>query len=269
MLYDSVVNFLKFKVSHAMDKIIDEKLNLLKEIQDVDSEIDTIERLRGELPEEIEELNDLLITYNTQLAKLENELQEIEKEASKYRILSEEAKGLTKRYKDQQKEVKNKKEIEALNKEIDFQILENKLAESKLKEARVEIKEKQQVIEETKKLIKQQGEDIKKKTGELKKIISENEKQERALIIKVDKLKKQLPPSLINSYNKLRNNLKNRLAVVIVRKGACGGCFNMVTPQKQLDIAARNRIIICEHCCRIIYDIEYPETEQEEIKKEK
>ncbi len=251
-----------------MDKIIDEKLNLLKEVQDIDSEIDTIERLRGELPEEIEELNDSLITYNTRLAKLENELQEIEKGASGYRILSEEAKDIAKRYKEQQKDVKNKKEIEALTKEIDFQTLEHKLAESKLKETKGEIKNKQQIIEETKKLIKQLGEEIKKKTGELNKIISENEKQEVVLVIKGDKLKKKLEKSLINTYHKLRNNLKNRLAVVIVRKGACGGCFNMITPQRQIDIAARNRIIICEHCGRIIYGIEYPETEQEEIKKE-
>lgn len=250
-----------------MDKAIDEKLNLLAKLQEIDSDMDAIERLKGELPEEIEDLEDRLVGYTTRISRIDEEIKEIKNEVSTYKVIIDEAKELIQKYTAQQKGIRNNREFDALTKEIELQKLEIKLSEKKIKENKEVIKEKEISIKETNKLIKAQKGDIEAKKKELDQITKDNEKQEKKFSNARKKIEDKLDKQLLDSYTNLRNNLRNKLAVIIVHREACGGCFNIVTPQRQVDIRARNKIMVCEHCGRIIAGIDDPEIEDKETPK--
>ncbi len=249
-----------------MDKAITKKLNLLTKLQTIDSKLDAIDRLKGELPEEVQDLEDGLIGLGTRLSRIQDEISELSEESAQHKADSAQADQLVRKYTDQQKGIRNSREFDAISKEIDLQKLEVKLLEKKLKSTNAIIKEKKEAIKETNVLISKQNEDITIKKEELDQIINENEAQEKKFEGEREKISNQLESQILYSYNRLRENMRNKLSVVNVSRGACRGCFNVVTPQREVDIKAQNKIIICEHCGRILAGVDEVE-EVVEVKK--
>ena len=190
------------------------------------------------------------------IRRIEEEISEKNKEVVVLKNTASDAEKLARKYTDQQKNIKNSREFDAITKEIDLQKLEVKLTDKKIKELNDTIKETKENLKETKELISRQEESIVAKKKELEEIIKENAEQEKNLQKKRSSLVVNLDETLQNSYNRLRENLRNKLAIVKVKRQACGGCFNVVTPQRQVEIRAQNKIIVCEHCGRILADVE-------------
>ena len=236
------------------DSVITEKLNALYYLQEVDSSIDKIRTVRGELPLEVEELESEVEGLSIRAGKLEDELNELETEISNKKNAITDAGAAIKKYSEQQKNVRNNREYDSLSKEIEFQGLEIELAEKKIKEAQFRIESKKEAIEEAKAKLTERTSDLEIKKKELQAIINETEADEEKLTKKSDKAKKNIEPRLVAAYERLRNNAINGLAVVSVERNSCGGCFNEIPPQRQLDIQARKKIIVCEHCGRILIE---------------
>ncbi|MGV3630323.1 MAG: zinc ribbon domain-containing protein [Bacteroidota bacterium] len=229
-----------------------DKLDALYELQKIDSEIDRIRTIRGELPLEVQDLEDELTGLDTRLKKLADEIKELEQEVSDRKNAVKEAEGAIAKYKEQQKNVRNNREYESLDKEIEFQGLEIKLHDKRSKEAKVNITNKKEIYEEAKIRFDLRKGDLMTKKGELDEIISETQKEEDTLLEKSDKAKSMIDDRLVTAYNRLRNNAKNGLAVVPVDRDSCGGCFNKIPPQRQLDIQSKKKVIVCEHCGRVL-----------------
>lgn len=229
-----------------------EKLDALYELQKIDSEIDRIRTVRGELPLEVQDLEDEIEGLETRIAKIQEEIKEIEVEISDRKNASKDAELAIAKYKEQQKNVRNNREYESLSKEIEFQELEIKLHEKKSKEAKVRIAQKKEVLEETKERLNFRKEDLKNKKAELDEIIAETQKDEDNLVASSEKAKAKIEDRLLVAYTRLRQNAKNGLAVVPVERDSCGGCFNQIPPQRQLDIEMKKKVIVCEHCGRIL-----------------
>ncbi|MFD1550538.1 hypothetical protein DNU06_16305 [Putridiphycobacter roseus] len=236
------------------DSAITEKLNALYYLQEVDSSIDKIRTVRGELPLEVEELESEVEGLSIRAGKLDDELTELETDISNKKNAITDAGAAIKKYSEQQKNVRNNREYDSLSKEIEFQGLEVELAEKKIKEAQFRIESKKEAIEEAKAKLTERTNDLEIKKKELQAIINETEADEEKLIKKSDKAKKNIEPRLVAAYERLRNNAINGLAVVSVERNSCGGCFNEIPPQRQLDIQARKKIIVCEHCGRILIE---------------
>lgn len=246
---------------------VEEKLRALYDLQLIDSRIDEIRNVRGELPLEVEDLEDEVAGMNTRLDKLKSDLEVIETNIKEKKNLIEEAKVLIKKYGSQQDNVRNNREYNSLSKEIEFQELEIQLAEKHIKEFKAQIEQKSQVIEETKERVAAREDHLKHKQSELDEILSETEKEEKALIKESENFEKQIEERLVNAYKRIRTNVKNGLAVVAVERGASGGSFFTIPPQVQMEIASRKKIITDEHSGRILVDPELASEEREKMEK--
>ena len=238
----------------VVDQTIEEKLNGLYELQQIDSGIDKIRIIRGELPLEVEDLEDEVVGLQGRLTKLEDELKTLETGISDRKNMIKEAKASITKYTEQQKNVRNNREYDSISKEIEFQGLEIELSDKKINEAKAKISHKQEIIETSREKLEERTADLDLKKKELAAIEAETEKDEAKLMRKSDRARKLIENRLIVAYDRLRNNSKNGLAVVSVDRDACGGCFNKIPPQRQLDIKARKKLIICEHCGRILVE---------------
>lgn len=233
-----------------------EKLDALYELQKIDSEIDRIRTIRGELPLEVQDLEDELEGLETRINKIQEEIKELETEVVERKNATKDAETAIAKYKEQQNNVRNNREYESLSKEIEFQELEIKLHDKKSKEAKLKVASKKELLDEAKERFDFRQSDLKTKKAELDEIVGETQKDEEELVKKSDDAKKKIDERLVSAYNRLRNNAKNGLAVVPVDRDSCGGCFNKIPPQRQLDISAKKKVLVCEHCGRILVPAE-------------
>ena len=233
---------------------VEERLRALYDLQLIDSRIDEIRNVRGELPLEVRDLEDEVAGLSTRLDKLVSNLEVIDNDIASKKNLIEESKSLMKKYAEQQKNVRNNREYNSLTKEIEFQELEIELADKHIKEFKVQIEQKKEVIAETKERLKERETHLKHKKGELNANLAETEKEEKALIVKSEEYKKQIEQRLVSAYTRIRTNVKNGLAVVPIERGAAGGSFFTIPPQVQVEIASRKKVITDEHSGRILVD---------------
>ena len=252
----------KNKVQEA-EISVEDRLRALFSLQLVDSEIDKIKTLRGELPLEVQDLEDEIAGLETRLGNLKEEVAALEKAvAGKHNEIAS-AEALIKKYDDQQKNVRNNREYDSLSKELEFQTLEIELCNKKIKEFMYQLEDKKVVIGESEVLLNDRSADLENKKSELDEIISDTQKEEDTLLKKSEKTQKIIEERLLTAYKRIRSNARNGLAVVSVKRDACGGCFNQIPPQRQLDIKSRKKIIVCEYCGRILVDDEILNEEQE------
>lgn len=246
---------------------VEERLRALYDLQLIDSRIDEIRNVRGELPLEVRDLEDEVAGLNTRLEKLEDSLEVINNDISSKKNLIEEAKALIKKYNEQQKNVRNNREFNSISKEIEYQELEIQLAEKNINEFKAQIEQKKEVIAETKDRAKERQTHLKHKKSELDAILAETEKEEQALLKKSEDYKKSIEERLVSAYNRIRTNVKNGLAVVPIERGASGGSFFTIPPQVQMEIASRKKIITDEHSGRILVDAALAEEEKAKMGK--
>ena len=233
---------------------VEEKLQNLYELQRIDTEIDKIKTLRGELPLEVQDLEDEIAGLETRIENLKVELGELDKTSSTRKMDIKKAEEAIKKYSEQLDNVRNNREYDALSKEIEFQKLEIELQEKRIREAQKAKAEKEALMEESKKRYADKVSDLEAKKGELNDIINETHKDEESLQTKSEELAATIDERLLTAYRRIRSNARNGLAVVTVDRDACGGCFNKIPPQRQLDIRSRKKIIVCEYCGRILID---------------
>jgi hypothetical protein len=257
----------KNKKSDTAEYSIEDKLKALYELQTVDSSIDNIKRLRGELPLEVQDLEDEIAGLQTRLENFEKEVKELEEAITKKKNEIKDSEALIEKYKKQQNNVRNNREYEALSKEIEYQTLEIELRNKHIKEHQDKIEQRNVDIDESKKELDERNEDLQNKKDELDSIISDTKKDEESLKNRSEEIKEIVEPRLLNAYSRIRENARNGLAVVTVERDACGGCFNKIPPQRQLDIASRKKIIVCEYCGRILVDPDLAEEISEKTKK--
>jgi predicted nucleic acid-binding Zn-ribbon protein len=236
-----------------------DKLDALYELQKIDSEIDRIRTIRGELPLEVQDLEDELEGLDTRINKIQDDIKELDTEVLERKNATKDAETAIAKYKEQQNNVRNNREYESLSKEIEFQELEIKLHDKKSKEAKLKVANKKEILDEAKERFEFRKGDLKTKQAELDEIVSETQKDEDALLKKSDDAKAKIDDRLVFAYNRLRENAKNGLAVVPVDRDSCGGCFNKIPPQRQLDIQSKKKVLVCEHCGRILVPTEEAE----------
>jgi len=234
------------------DTTIAEKLDALRELQEIDSQIDKVRITRGELPLEVQDLEDEIKGLETRLSNIEREIREVELEVSNRKNASKDAELAIAKYKEQQENVRNNREYESLAKEIEFQELEIKLNDKRAKEARAKVAHKKELFKTTEERLNLRREDLKNKKSELEEIVAETQKEEAQLLKDSEKAKEKIESRLLSAYIRLRQNAENGLAVVPVERNSCGGCFNKIPPQRQLDIEMKKKVIVCEHCGRIL-----------------
>ncbi len=249
------------------DVTVEEKLRALYDLQLIDSRIDEIRNVRGELPLEVEDLEDEVAGLNTRIQKLEGDLDVIDGDIKTKKILIEDSKAAMKKYSEQQKNVRNNREFNALSKEVEFQELEIELAEKHIKEHRAQIEQKKEVIDQTKEKLNDRDKHLTHKKGELDAILAETQKEEELLVQKSEEFETQIEDRLISAYKRIRNNVKNGLAVVPVERGASGGSYFTIPPQVIVEIAGRRKIITDEHSGRILVDEELAREEHEKMEK--
>jgi predicted nucleic acid-binding Zn-ribbon protein len=239
------------------DASMELKLKLLYQLQQTDSKVDAIKLLRGELPLEVQDLEDHLQGLKTRVANFQAEIKEIEGLIANKKGEIESARALIKKYETQQNNVKNNREYDSITKEIEFQNLEVELAEKRVKEFTAQMKERKLQLEEAKELMAERTQDLANKKKELEEIVSETSKEEKDLRKASEAIEVQIDERMLKAYHRVRSNARNGLAVVTVRRDACGGCFNKIPPQRQLDIALSKKIIVCEYCGRILVDASF------------
>jgi len=239
-----------------MESTVAQKLEALLKLQTIDSKLDSLKKVRGALPEEVMDLEDELAGYQTRIDKFNQELEEQNGGITSKKEAIKTSGSLIQKYEEQQMNVRNNREYDAITKEMELQALEIQISEKRIKEAAIKIEAKNEEIEETKGLKEERTKDLETKKKELDVITSESEEEEKKLLKSRDKAGKDIEDRLLLGYNKIRNNALNGLAVVEVKRGACGGCFNVVPPQRQVDIKEKKKIIVCEHCGRILADVE-------------
>lgn len=244
----------KSKADEKADIPVEQKLEALYELQQVDSQIDKIKTIRGELPLEVRDLEDAVTGMETRVNNLNEEIKNLETFISDRKIAMKDSASSIKKYEGQQGKVRNNREFDSISKEIEFQNLEIQLSEKKIKEAKANILSKQELIENSADELKGRKKDLKIKKEELDDIIAETQKEEDALLKKSKAAQAKIEDRLLNAYNRIRSNARNGLAVVTVQRDACGGCFNKIPPQRQLDIRMHKKIIVCEHCGRVLVD---------------
>ena len=233
---------------------VEDQLKALHQLQVIDTKVDKIRIIRGELPLEIEDLEDSIVALNSKLEKFESELKVIEDNiiANKNTIsLSTDA---IEKYENQLKEIKNNREFTSLTKEVEYQNLEIQLAEKKSVQNKANLLHKTEIVNACKEQISEREEELKLKSSELNEIIAETEKEEKSLMADSSKAEKMINERLITAYKRIRSKVSNGLAVVSVEREACGGCFSQIPPQRQLDIQMHKKVIVCEHCGRIMVD---------------
>ena len=241
-------------MAKAKQATVEEKLIALYKLQSIDTEIDKIKILRGELPLEVQDLEDEIAGLQTRVTNINEDIADFDKTIKEKESMMKDSKALIKKYDEQLKNIRNNREFDSLNKEIEFQNLEIELAEKRIKEAKSSIVGKMDVISGAKIRLDDRKGDLTTKNSELEGIIAETQKDEKKLSKESGSAEKVIDERLLNAYKRLRGSVRNGLAVVPVLRDACGGCFNSVPPQRQMDIAARKKVIVCEHCGRVLVD---------------
>ncbi len=236
------------------DHTVAEKLVDLFRLQTVDTEIDRLKIQRGELPLEVQDLEDEVAGLETRLNKLEGELKELHDAVSEKQNMIKDSKAQIKKYEAQQAKVRNNREYDSLTKEVEFQSLEIQLAEKRIKEFKAQIEAKSEVVEASRERHDERKKDLEMKQKELDAIVAETEKEEKALLKRREAAAAKIDERLMSAYHRIRDNARNGLGVVPVERGSCGGCFNAIPPQRQLDIGSHKKLIVCEHCGRILVD---------------
>jgi len=233
---------------------VEERLRALYDLQVVDSKIDRIRIVRGELPLEVRDLEDEITGLETRKNNLQNDIKESQGEINRRKQKIKESQALIKKYEAQQHNVRNNREFESLAKEIEFQQLEIQLEEKLIKEGQVRLEDKKKMQEDLEVRIDDRKQALEHKLSELDEIIAETEKEEKMLMEKSEILATHVEERLLRNYHRIRQSMANGLCVVAIERDACGGCFNKIPPQRRLDIAQRKKIIYCEHCGRILVD---------------
>lgn len=239
-----------------MENTVAKKLEALVKLQSIDSELDELKKVRGALPDEVMDLEDEIAGYQTRIDKQNAELQDFEQNISNNRTAIKDAEKLIQKYEEQQMNVRNNREYDAITKETELQKLEIQILEKRIKEAFEKIESKKEEIEGTQGIQEERKKDLESKKKELEVITQESEDDEKKLEKSRVNASKNVEDRIFKSYEKVRNNMRNGLAVVPVKRGACGGCFNIVPPQKQAEIREKKKLIVCEHCGRILADVE-------------
>jgi predicted nucleic acid-binding Zn-ribbon protein len=242
------------KKAAVKEHSVKDRLLALYQLQNIDSEIDRLHTIRGELPLEVQDLEDEIAGLETRIEKFDSEISELEKKINERKFAIQDSLDLIKKYEGQQENVRNNREYDALSKEIEFQSLEIQLAEKHIKEFKASIDAKNELVNISKETLADKQGDLDHKQGELKEIVKETEKDEKALQKKSAEAESHIEERLLVAYNRLRSNSRNGLAVVPVERDACGGCHSKIPPQRQLDIKTFKKVIVCEHCGRILVD---------------
>lgn len=237
-----------------MEQTVEQKLKALYELQTLHTKIDKIRQIRGELPMEVADLEDEVAGLETRIQKLKGELDDTEDSIVSRKNMIKDAQNLIKKYETQLKEVKNNREYDALTKEVEIQNLEIQVCEKKIREFGFDINSKTEIYEKALADLETRRKDLDIKKGELETITAETEKDEQTLNVRAQSAETSIEDRLLTAYNRLRNNANNGLAVVTIDRDSCSGCFNQIPPQRQLDIRQRKKIIVCEHCGRILVD---------------
>ncbi|MCQ2068553.1 MAG: C4-type zinc ribbon domain-containing protein [Bacteroidaceae bacterium] len=242
---------------------VEEKLQSLYQLQTMLTEIDKIKTLRGELPLEVQDLEDEIAGLTTRIEKASSDVVEMSKGVTENKNTIEVSKAQIAKYQEQQDHVSNNREFDSLNKEIEFKNLEVELAEKRIREFTNAINAKKEEIETNRAIVAEKQQDLEVKKSELQEIIEENRQEEERLREKCKNLELNIEPRLLQSFKRIRNNTRNGLGIVYVQRESCGGCFNKIPPQRQLDIRMRKKIIVCEYCGRIMIDPELAGVKEE------
>ena len=242
------------KKTSEVDYSMQEKILALYELQKIDSQVDEINKVKGELPLEVQDLEDEIEGLNTRIENINAEIEEFNSLTKQRKREIDQAKIQISHYKEQQNNVRNNREFDAITKEIEYQELEIELAEKRLKEYSVAIKNKKAQLESAEAVASERNVDLAAKKSELESIEAETADQVAALEAKADKAKVKIDERLLAAYNRIRRSVRNGLAVVTVKRDACGGCFNRIPPQRQADIRLGKKLIVCEYCGRILVD---------------
>jgi len=254
--------------NEELEVSIEKKLHVLYSLQQIDSQVDKIRIIRGELPLEVQDLEDEIIGLQTRVQKFEEEIKNYQNQIEEKKQAIVQSKALIKKYEEQQMNVRNNREYDSLTKEIEFQNLEIQLSEKRIKEFTMALDLKKEQVKESKARLKERESDLRIKKSELSDIVEETEKEEQALVEKSKKYHNMIEERLITAYNRIRSNARNGLAVVQIERDACGGCFNKIPPQHQLDIRMHKKIIVCEYCGRILVDDEIVNSVKAEMEKD-
>ncbi len=238
-----------------MEHSVAKKLEALTKLQKIDISLDEIFKIRGALPEEVMDLEDEITGYQTRVENQKQDLSDIENLIENNKVAIKDAERFIKKYEEQQMNVRNNREYDAISKEMELQHLEIQILEKKIKEGYDKIELKNSEIEETKHRLVEREKDLMAKKNELSIISTESEEDEKKYLKSRESLAKKVDPRLLVSYERTRKNMRNGLAIVPVNRDACGGCFNIVPAQKQAEVREKKKIIICEHCGRILADV--------------
>ena len=256
------------------DMPVEERLKTLYQLQTTLSGIDEKRALRGELPLEVQDLEDEIEGLNTRIEKIQNEIADYEQAVVQKKGEIETAKASVERYKTQLNDVKNNREYDMLSKEIEFQSLEIELCNKKIKEAASKVEEKKAELAQNQETMDDRKQALELKKNELEEIMEETRAEEEKLKLKAKDLELKIEPRLLTSFKRIRKNARNGLGIVYVQRDACGGCFNKIPPQRQLDIKMHKKIIVCEYCGRILIDpelagvkVEKPVVEEKKARK--
>lgn len=252
---------------------VEQRLKTLFQLQTTLSKIDEIKTLRGELPLEVQDLEDEIAGLKTRIDRIKSEVDELRREITTKKMEIEQAKASIAKYKDQQENVRNNREYDFLTKEIEFQELEVELCEKRIREFAVLEQQRSEEVNSNQEALEEREKDLEVKKSELEEIVSETRQEEEKLRDKSKELETKIEPRLLQSFKRIRKNSRNGLGIVYVQRDACGGCFNKIPPQRQLDIRSRKKIIVCEYCGRIMIDPELagitPDVKDQPVEKEK
>lgn len=247
------------KVADVIDYSMEEKIVALYELQNINTKIDEINKLKGELPLEVQDLEDEVAGLQTRIENINAEIDELTLLTKQRKEEIEQSKGLITKYEEQQNNVRNNREFESLSKEVEYQKLEIELCEKRLKEYSVEIKIKKKMVEDASAIMADRKIDLDSKKAELDTIDKETATEMEVLRKQEITQQAKIDARLLSAYNRIRGNVRNGMAVVTIKRDACGGCFNSIPPQRQVDIRVGKKIIVCEYCGRILVspDLEF------------
>ncbi|WP_396158464.1 zinc ribbon domain-containing protein [Flavobacterium sp.] len=254
-------------MANTKELSVEEKLRAIYALQLIDSKIDEIRNVRGELPLEVEDLEDEVAGLSKRLEKLNDDLNNIDHQAKEKKNNIDDYKAAIKKYTEQQKNVRNNREFNSLSKEIEFQELEIQLAEKHIKEMKVTLENKKEIVNQTKDKLDSKQNHLKHKKAELSDIMAETEKDENFLIEKSNEFRGKIEARLLSAYDRIRNSVVNGLAVVSIERGASAGSFFTIPPQTQMEIAGRKKILTDEHSGRILVDSVLADEEREKMEK--
>jgi len=245
-----------FQMEKNVEKTIEQRLASLHKLQHVDSKLDEIKKMRGALPDEVRDLEDEIAKFETRIAKFQGEVKDFEQEVENRKQRKKEAEKLIVKYKDQQMKVRNDREFQAIAKEIESEELEMQLSDKRIRETTEKVTRKKGEIDVVHLQVDELRKTLVSKQSELTNLLEESEEEEVKLLKEREKQVRNIEERLYRSYDRLRTNAINGLAVVMVKRDACGGCFHVVPPQRQVEIKEKKKLIVCEHCGRIFAGVE-------------